>query len=97
MSKYKGVIVGSALFILLSFVFGLLWREIIKEKVASFKLPATSVTAESVNKEVWNETLQVIGNIHANQSINVTSQMSGQIKDVLFKSGQFVNKDDVLY
>lgn len=98
MSKYKGVIVGSALFILLSFVFGFHYvkSEIIKEKVASFKLPATSVTTESVNKEVWNETLQVIGNIHANQSINVTSQMSGQIKDVLFKSGQFVNKDDVL-
>lgn len=98
MSKYKGVIVGSALFILLSFVFGFHYvkSEIIKDKVASFKLPATSVTTESVNKEVWNETLQVIGNIHANQSINVTSQMSGQIKGVLFKSGQFVNKDDVL-
>ncbi|WP_192891057.1 efflux RND transporter periplasmic adaptor subunit [Vibrio bathopelagicus] len=98
MSKYKGVIVGSALFILLSFVFGFHYvkSEIIKEKVASFKLPATSVTTELVNKEVWNETLQVIGNIHANQSINLTSQMSGQIKDVLFKSGQFVNKDDVL-
>ena len=37
MSKYKGVIVGSALFILLSFVFGFHYvkGEMIKEKVAN--------------------------------------------------------------
>ena len=98
MSKYKGVIVGSALFILLSFVFGFHYvkSEIIKEKVASFKLPAISVTTESVKEDVWKEHLNVIGNIHANQSVDVKSQMSGQIKEVLFKSGQFVNKGDVL-
>ena len=98
MSKYKGVIVGSALFILLSFVFGFHYvkGEVIKEKLASFKLPATSVTTQKVNKEVWNESLQVIGNIHANQSVNVSSQMSGQVKEVLFNSGQYVNKGDVL-
>lgn len=98
MSKYKGVIVGSALFILLSFVFGFHYvkSEIIKEKVANFKFPAVSVTTEVVNKDVWNEYLNVIGNIHANQSVDVTSQISGQVKEVLFKSGQFVNKGDVL-
>ncbi|MCC4856422.1 efflux RND transporter periplasmic adaptor subunit [Vibrio lentus] len=98
MSKYKGVIVGSALFILLSFVFGFHYvkGEVIKEKLASFKLPATSVTTQKVNKEVWNESLQVIGNIHDNQSVNVSSQMSGQVKEVLFNSGQYVNKGDVL-
>ncbi|PMM52049.1 efflux RND transporter periplasmic adaptor subunit [Vibrio splendidus] len=98
MSKYKGVIVGSALFILLSFVFGFHYvkGEIIKEKLSEFKLPATSVTTEQVNKEIWNERLQVIGNIRANQSVNVTSQMSGQVKEVLFSSGQYVNKGDIL-
>ncbi|WP_135455234.1 efflux RND transporter periplasmic adaptor subunit [Vibrio echinoideorum] len=98
MSKYKGVIVGSALFILLSFVFGFHYvkGEIIKEKLSEFKLPATSVTTEQVNKEIWNERLQVIGNIRANQSVNVTSQMSGQVKEVLFSSSQYVNKGDIL-
>ncbi|TVU65721.1 efflux RND transporter periplasmic adaptor subunit [Vibrio atlanticus] len=98
MSKYKGVIVGSALFILLSFVFGFHYvkGEIIKERLSEFKLPTTSVTTEQVNKEIWNERLQVIGNIRANQSVNVTSQMSGQVKEVLFSSGQYVNKGDIL-
>ncbi|OCH67647.1 efflux RND transporter periplasmic adaptor subunit [Vibrio splendidus] len=98
MSKYKGVIVGSALFILLSFVFGFHYvkGEMIKEKVASFKLPAISVTTEKVNKDTWDKSLKVIGNIHSNQSIDVTSQMSGQVKEILFTSGQQVNKGDVL-
>lgn len=98
MSKYKGVIVGSALFILLSFVFGFHYvkGEMIKEKVANFKLPAISVTTEKVNKDTWDKSLKVIGNIHSNQSIDVTSQMSGQVKEILFTSGQQVNKGDVL-
>nr|WP_050711859.1 efflux RND transporter periplasmic adaptor subunit [Vibrio coralliirubri] len=98
MSKYKGVIVGSALFILLSFVFGFHYvkGEMIKEKVAKFKLPAISVTTEKVNQDTWDKSLKVIGNIHSNQSIDVTSQMSGQVKEILFTSGQQVNKGDVL-
>ncbi|RLQ19214.1 efflux RND transporter periplasmic adaptor subunit [Vibrio sp. SBT000027] len=98
MSKYKGVIVGSALFILLSFVFGFHYvkGEMIKEKVANFKLPAISVTTEKVNQDTWDKILKVIGNIHSNQSIDVTSQMSGQVKEILFTSGQQVNKGDVL-
>ncbi|MEZ8306000.1 efflux RND transporter periplasmic adaptor subunit [Vibrio splendidus] len=98
MSKYKGVIVGSALFILLSFVFGFHYvkGEMIKEKVANFKLPAISVTTEQVNQDTWDKSLKVIGNIHSNQSIDVTSQMSGQVKEILFTSGQQVNKGDVL-
>ncbi|WP_456154938.1 efflux RND transporter periplasmic adaptor subunit [Vibrio coralliirubri] len=98
MSKYKGVIVGSAMFILLSFVFGFHYvkGEMIKEKVANFKLPAISVTTEKVNQDTWDKSLKVIGNIHSNQSIDVTSQMSGQVKEILFTSGQQVNKGDVL-
>ncbi|CDT37085.1 Efflux transporter, RND family, MFP subunit [Vibrio coralliirubri] len=98
MSKYKGVIFGSALFILLSFVFGFHYvkGEMIKEKVANFKLPAISVTTEKVNQDTWDKSLKVIGNIHSNQSIDVTSQMSGQVKEILFTSGQQVNKGDVL-
>ncbi|WP_428791634.1 efflux RND transporter periplasmic adaptor subunit [Vibrio splendidus] len=98
MSKYKGVIVGSVLFILLSFVFGFHYvkGEMIKEKVANFKLPAISVTTEKVNQDTWDKSLKVIGNIHSNQSIDVTSQMSGQVKEILFTSGQQVNKGDVL-
>ncbi|MEZ8230992.1 efflux RND transporter periplasmic adaptor subunit [Vibrio splendidus] len=98
MSKYKGVIVGSALFILLSFVFGFHYvkGEMIKEKVANFKLPAISVTTEKVNQDTWDKSFKVIGNIHSNQSIDVTSQMSGQVKEILFTSGQQVNKGDVL-
>ncbi|MEZ9885881.1 efflux RND transporter periplasmic adaptor subunit [Vibrio splendidus] len=98
MSKYKGVIVGSAFFILLSFVFGFHYvkGEMIKEKVANFKLPAISVTTEKVNQDTWDKSLKVIGNIHSNQSIDVTSQMSGQVKEILFTSGQQVNKGDVL-
>ncbi|WP_258186000.1 efflux RND transporter periplasmic adaptor subunit [Vibrio splendidus] len=98
MSKYKGVIVGSAIFILLSFVFGFHYvkGEMIKEKVANFKLPAISVTTEKVNQDTWDKSLKVIGNIHSNQSIDVTSQMSGQVKEILFTSGQQVNKGDVL-
>ena len=98
MSKYKGVIVGSALFILLSFVFGFHYvkGEMIKEKVDNFKLPVISVTTEKVNQDTWDKSLKVIGNIHSNQSIDVTSQMSGQVKEILFTSGQQVNKGDVL-
>ncbi|UPR37359.1 efflux RND transporter periplasmic adaptor subunit [Vibrio cyclitrophicus] len=98
MSKFKGVIIGSALFILLSFVFGFHYvkGEMIKEKVANFKLPAISVTTEKVNQDTWDKSLKVIGNIHSNQSIDVTSQMSGQVKEILFTSGQQVKKGDVL-
>ena len=65
----------------------------IEKKVSYPPTPATLAKAEGKNVRKYIDTLGTISSLH---SVNVVSQVSGQIVKINFKQGQHVNAGDVL-
>lgn len=98
MSKRAIMIVSVIILLILSFVFGFNFvkNKIVSEKLKGFKLPPVSVTTVKPQQSQWESYLNIIGEVESEESTNITTQISGQVLTVNFKSGQFVNKGDVV-
>ena len=60
------------------------------------KYPPASVSV-AVSKIVdWQPYIHTIGNVTAINSVNVTTQVAGQVNGIYFKSGEFVHKNQLL-
>ncbi|VAW72786.1 Probable Co/Zn/Cd efflux system membrane fusion protein [hydrothermal vent metagenome] len=57
--------------------------------------PAVIATAE-VKMESWQPYLHAVGSVTATQGIFVTTEVAGQVREILAKSGQVVKAGDVL-
>ncbi|OEO27701.1 efflux transporter periplasmic adaptor subunit [Pseudomonas sp. J237] len=58
--------------------------------------PAISITAATAEKRPWQQRLAAIGTLKAFQGVDLTVEVSGIVRDVLFTSGQHVNTDQPL-
>ncbi len=58
--------------------------------------PPSTVSIETVRVVSWARRLRAVGSIVAIQSAAVTTETAGIVKEILFKSGDRVNKDSVL-
>jgi RND family efflux transporter MFP subunit len=71
-----------------------------KKKIeASKQLPpvkAITVSVATVEEKTFSDNLVVLGNIFANKEVNVVSETSGKITEVLFENGQTVSKGQTL-
>jgi RND family efflux transporter MFP subunit len=71
-----------------------------KKKIeASKQLPpvkAITVSVATVEEKTFSDNLVVLGNIVANKEVNVVSETSGKITEVLFENGQTVGKGQTL-
>ncbi|MCB1827597.1 MAG: hypothetical protein KDH94_04145, partial [Coxiellaceae bacterium] len=54
----------------------------------SFRMPPIAVTTMKASAEKWDEEIFAIGSLVSVNSVNVTSDSSGKVTDILFKSGQ---------
>lgn len=63
---------------------------------ASFERPPITVAADIAKEENWEEHLDAIGTIRAVRGINLTSEESGEIIRINFRSGEKVKKDQLL-
>ena len=68
----------------------------IKTKLAVFSFPPVAVTSVSTHKEDWLEEIKAVGHVTANQEVNITPQLSGQIKRIAFSSGEYVEKGQLI-
>ncbi len=66
-----------------------------EEAVANTKV--TSVEAEVLETSSISKTVTYAGKVAANQTVNVTSKASGQVKEIFFDVGDTVKKGDVLF
>jgi len=71
-------------------------KTLIHHFLANFELPAAAVTTTTVKTETWNPTLRAVGSLKAVNGVEVNSDVSGQVTEIYFKSGQMVNKGDPL-
>ncbi len=60
------------------------------------KFPPVSVSAAVSKIGNWQPYIHTIGNVSAINSVNVTTQVAGQVNGIYFKSGEFVRKNQVL-
>ncbi|MFT6113446.1 MAG: membrane fusion protein (multidrug efflux system) [Oleispira sp.] len=58
--------------------------------------PATVVDATEVSTVSWQPSIQSIGDIRAINGVRVANELPGVVTEVLFESGQRVNKGDIL-
>jgi len=54
------------------------------------------ISTTKVTQAQYQPTMSAVGSIAAVQGINLTSQVNGQVQEILFKYGSFVKKNDLL-
>ncbi len=87
--------------LLLTLMFGGIfgWKYFSGQKMAAMMskppAPATIASAE-VSVETWQPYLHAVGSVEATQGVFVTTEVPGQVKAILFESGQQVEAGDVI-
>jgi len=66
------------------------------QMMKKMKYPAATVSVAVSKIGNWQPYIHIIGNVDAINSVNVTTQVAGQVVAIYFKSGQFVDKNKIL-
>ncbi|KTC66178.1 acriflavin resistance protein (plasmid) [Legionella adelaidensis] len=67
-----------------------------KRYFAHFESPAVTVSSVTVKEQNWEPRLPAVGNFSAMNGVNVGSEAAGNVVQLLFDSGQFISKDELL-
>ncbi len=65
---------------------------LVTQYMAKFKPPAPVVSATTAKSVIWQQRVDTVGTLQALDGVNVTTEIGGLVKHVLFHSGQFVKK-----
>lgn len=65
------------------------------ETTSEAQQPVTVATAE-VKKESWQLALDSVGSLVAINDVHITNEVAGKVANILFESGQHVDKGDVI-
>lgn len=90
-----------AVFVLLVLIFGgiFTWKYFqfqgMMAQMSKPQPPAT-VAATEVQAETWSPSLQAVGSLVAVQGVDVSSEVTGTVSEILFESGARVEQGDVL-
>lgn len=71
-------------------------KKVIEESKKLPPLRAIAVTVSPVEEKTFSDNLSVLGTVIANREVNVMSETSGKVTDVLFDNGQTVSKGQTL-
>jgi membrane fusion protein, multidrug efflux system len=69
---------------------------IIKKVMASFANPPQTVSTTTASLEQWHTTISAVGSFTADQGANLSLEVPGIVTEIDFRSGQTVQKGDVL-
>jgi membrane fusion protein (multidrug efflux system) len=67
-----------------------------KKSMASFRPPPVAVTATKAEYQSWQPELKSVGSLRAVRGVDVTSEVSGLVSAVFFKSGDNAKEGQVL-
>jgi len=91
------ILVVLLLIVIFGGIFG--WKYYSGEKMAatmSRPPPPAVIASAEVKVESWQPYLHAVGSVTATQGIFVTTEVAGQVKEILAESGQMVEAGDVL-
>jgi membrane fusion protein (multidrug efflux system) len=69
---------------------------LVKRFFAHYKPPAVTVSSVVAVSRNWYPVIQSVGDFRAINGVEISSEVSGKIVNIYFKSGQFVEKDTPL-
>ncbi len=78
------------------FAYKILEFIIMKHYFATMLAPIVTVSAEKLTYQPWQPKLRASGTVRAPLGIELTTEVSGLVRNVLFKSGDSVKKGDIL-
>ena len=98
MSSKVKLLTGCLIVAVLGTVFGfdLVKKRIIADKLAAFEAPPIAVTTLVATQSSWTKRLVTVGQVTANDAVDVTPQLSGQVRSIHFQSGDTVAQGDLL-
>lgn len=76
--------------------FNLIKAYMIKQFFASYAPPAVTVSSAVAQAVDWKPTIDAVGNFVAINGVDVNSEASGNVVQIHFESGQYVEKDEPL-
>lgn len=93
--KKRMTIMGIALGVVFGglIAFNLVKAFMIKRFFASYEPPAVSVSSAVAQAVDWQPTISAIGNFVATNGVDVNSEASGNVVEILFDSGQYIEKN----
>lgn len=63
---------------------------------ATFQPPPVTVSATQARKESWQPRIEAVGSLNAVQGVDVSAEVPGVVKEILFKSGDDVEQGALL-
>ncbi len=78
------------------FGFKIFMMQMIKKSMASQQAPAVTVSTIRAEMHTWQPQLKAVGTLRAVRGVDVTSEITGLVKTVTFKSGDEVRAGQVL-
>lgn len=69
---------------------------LLKKFILGAEPPPVAVSAEAARTEVRSDTLSAVGSIQAVNGVDVSAELDGVVREILFDSGQMVKKGQVL-
>jgi membrane fusion protein (multidrug efflux system) len=95
MTKRMLIMIGGILVLVAILVGGFILH--IQKLIASSPKPSPqTVTATKVSSQDWQPALAAVGSVVPVRGVDVTTEISGLVREIHFKSGQDVKKGDVL-
>lgn len=76
--------------------FNVFKQYMIKQYFKTFKMPAVTISTTIAKKMPWQPTINGVGNFSAVNGVDVNAQQSGHITNIQFKSGEHVEKGQLL-
>lgn len=90
------LVVGAILVIIFGAIGGYLYQRFSAFANMDFAPPPVTIAASIAQPETWSTTLNAVGTIEAVRGVDLTSETSGEIVDILFDSGDQVEKGQLL-
>ena len=90
------LVVVTILLVLFGSIAGYLYLRFSKLASMDFSPPPVTIATSSANVESWDQTLSAVGTIQAVRGVELTSETSGEITHIHFKSGDKVEAGQLL-
>jgi len=90
------VVVIALLLVIFGSIGGYLYQRFSAFASMDFSPPPVTIAASTAQLETWDETLSAVGSIQAVRGVELTSETSGEIIEILFDSGDPVTANQLL-
>jgi membrane fusion protein, multidrug efflux system len=101
-SKSRKILVMLIMLLAVGLIFGGIFgykafvAHMIAKSMSSQKMPPATVTAAKAGFDVWQPQLKAVGTLRAVRGVDVTSEIAGLVRQIIFQPGEEVKENQLL-